>query len=62
MEDTKWILCPLWNHKTRIKIRGDTELRSFPLYCPKCREEVLINVKQMNLSIIKEPDAKTQSR
>ena len=62
MEDTKWILCPLCNYKTRIKIRGDTELRNFPLYCPKCREEVLINVKQMNLSIIKEPDAKTQSR
>lgn len=62
MEDTKWILCPLCNHKTRIKIRGDTELRNFTLYCPKCREEVLINVKQMNLSIIKEPDAKTQSR
>ncbi|MCI9682796.1 MAG: conjugal transfer protein [Lachnospiraceae bacterium] len=62
MEETKWIFCPLCNHKTRIKIRWDTELRNFPLYCPKCREEVLINVKQMNLSIIKEPDAKTQSR
>ena len=37
-------------------------LEHFPLFCPKCKQETLINVKQLNISVIKEPDAKTQSR
>ena len=28
-----------------------------PLFCPKCKQESLVNVKQLNMSIIKEPDA-----
>ncbi|WP_457848480.1 cysteine-rich KTR domain-containing protein [Staphylococcus aureus] len=32
------------------------------MFCPKCKQETLINVRQLNLSIIKEPDAQTQSR
>lgn len=62
MENYKWILCPVCKSKTRIKIREDTVLLHFPLFCPKCRQETLINVEQLIISIIKEPDAKTQSR
>ena len=40
----------------------DTELKNFPLFCPKCRQETLIHVKQFNITVIKEPDAQTQSR
>ena len=58
----QWILCPLFGNKTRLRIREDTEIRNFPLFCPKCKQETLINVKEMNMSVIKEPDAKTQSR
>ncbi len=43
-------------------MREDTILENFPLYCPKCKQETLVNVKQLNMSVIKEPDAKTQSR
>ena len=60
--EKKWILCPLCNNKTRLQVREDTELIHFPLYCPKCKQESLINLKQQTLSVIKEPDAKTQSR
>lgn len=62
MEREEWILCPFCMSKTRIKIREDTKLQNFPLFCPKCKHETLINVKQLNISIIKEPDAKTQGR
>ncbi len=62
MEQSKWLLCPVCNNKTRIKLRADTLLENFPLFCPKCKQETLINVRQLNLSIIKEPDAQTQSR
>ena len=52
-----WLLCPICKNKTRIKVRGDTELINFPLYCPKCKQETLINVKRLNTTVIKEPDA-----
>lgn len=62
MDREDWILCPVCQNKTRNRIRKDTELINFPLYCPKCRKESLVNVKQLNISVIKEPDALTQSR
>ena len=62
MKQEKWLLCPVCGNKTRLKLREDTILENFLLYCPKCKQETLINVQQMNMSIIKEPDAKTQSR
>jgi hypothetical protein len=59
--NSQWILCPLWN-KTRNKIREDTVLKNYPLYCPKCRQETLIEVENLQVTVIKEPDAQTQSR
>ncbi|HGT0706681.1 TPA: cysteine-rich KTR domain-containing protein [Staphylococcus aureus] len=62
MINYKWILCPICGNKTRLRIRVDTIFKNFPLYCPKCKNETLINVQKMNIITIKEPDAKTQSR
>ncbi|RXZ78676.1 conjugal transfer protein [Paenibacillaceae bacterium] len=45
-----------------MKVQEDTILENFPLFCPKRRQETLINVEQLNMAVIKEPDAKTQSR
>ena len=61
MIDEKWILCPACKNRTRLRMREDTELKNFPLYCPKCKQESLITVKNLKISIV-EPDAKTQSR
>ena len=62
MQKEEWLLCPISGYKTRLKIREDTELKNFPLFYPKCKQEVLISIKQFNMSVIKEPDAQTQSR
>ena len=62
MLNEQWILCPVCKNKTRLKIRENTELKNFPLYCPKCKQETLITLKQFNITVIKEPDAQTQSR
>ncbi len=62
MSDAEWVLCPVCGNKTRVQVRKDTELKNFPLYCPKCRRETLINIKELKMTIIKEPDAKTRSR
>lgn len=53
MEKNYWIFCPACHSKTRMKIRHDTELKRFPLYYPKCKQEHLINVKSMRVDIIK---------
>lgn len=52
-----WLLCPICSNKTRLKIRSDTEIQKLPLFCPKCKQEILISVKELKVSIIKEPDA-----
>lgn len=57
-----WIICPACHNKTRTRVREDTVLLNFPLYCPKCKQEHLINVKQLHISVITEPDAQMQSR
>jgi len=53
----EWLRCPVCGNKTRNRVREDTVLKNYPLYCPKCKREMLINVKQLNMSVIKEPDA-----
>ena len=59
--ETKWIKCPTCGNKTRDKIRTDTIIKNFPLFCPKCKKESLIDVEKLNITVIKEPDAQTQS-
>ena len=53
----EWLRCPVCGNKTRNRVREDTVLKNYPLYCPKCKREMLINVKQLNISVITEPDA-----
>lgn len=57
----KWLLCPVCNNKTRVWLREDTELKNFLLFCPKCKQERLINLKQFHMTLLSKPDAKTQS-
>lgn len=48
-----WIKCPVCGNKTRDKIREDTKMINFPLYCPKCKNESLINVEALNVQVVK---------
>lgn len=57
MKENIWICCPICKSKTRLQIRKNTELKNFPLYCPKCKKETLVNVKELQITVIKEPDA-----
>ena len=59
---TEWVKCPVCGNKTRNKVREDTVLKQFPLFCPKCKNETLIEIDKLIMTVIKEPDAKTQSQ
>lgn len=48
-----WILCPACGSKTRARLLPDTVLRSFPLFCPKCRRESIINVQNYKVSTLR---------
>lgn len=55
MKKTDWIRCPVCVSKTRDKIRVDTAMKNFPVFCPKCKREVLIDVEQFQITVIHEP-------
>lgn len=57
-----WVRCPICNSKTRDKVREDTILKNYPLYCPKCKQETLVEVQNLKMKVITEPDAQPQSR
>ncbi len=56
MSAEKWLLCPVCRHKTRVKLRQDTELKNFLLFCPKCKREMLVSVSGFMTMRITESD------
>lgn len=47
----KWVLRPICRCKTRLKIRKDTVFKNFSLNCPKCKQETIINVRNMKVTL-----------
>lgn len=56
---TEWIRCPVCGNKTRLQIREDTELKNFPLYCPKCKQGNLIEAKDLRVTVVKRLEVET---
>ena len=42
----EFLLCPRCRGKTRIRVRTSTVLKDFPLSCPKCRYECIIDCEK----------------
>ena len=57
LRKSEWVYCPICGSKTRDRIRADTILKNYPLYCQKRKKETLIDVKDLQTTVIKEPDA-----
>lgn len=55
--ETLWVHCPICGNKTRTKVCADTVVVHFPLYCPKCRKESLVNIAQLKMIRCDEPNA-----
>ena len=54
--EEKWVLCPLCGAKTRLRLLKKTVIKDFPLFCPKCKRESIINAENFIVKINK-PDA-----
>lgn len=50
----EWLRCPVCVSKTRNKVREDTVLKNYPLYCPKCKQETLVDVKNLTVMPLKQ--------
>ncbi len=48
-----WVSCPICHSKTRTKVYSDTVMINFPLFCPKCKIETLINVVKLKMVVSK---------
>jgi len=55
-KDGKWLFCPVCNHKTRIRVKQNTELIYFPLFCPMCKKETMVNVKDYKVFTAEKAD------
>ena len=58
--EQQWVRCPVCGAKTRLRLLQRTVLRDFPLYCPKCRRESIINARNYRIETVNQPDAQTQ--
>ena len=54
LNKNEWIRCPICGSKTRDRIREDTVLKNYPLYCPKCKQEIVIHAKQLKIEVCDE--------
>ena len=45
-----WATCPLCGRPTKLKLRPDTRLENFLFYCPKCKQEALIDAEGMRIT------------
>ena len=52
-EESQWIICPKCGEKTRVKIKGPTVMRDFPLFCTWCKKETLIHVDKYIITEVK---------
>ena len=43
--NSEWVYCPVCGNKTHTMIQEDAEMKNFPLYCPKGKQETIINVQ-----------------
>lgn len=59
--ESQWVICPLCKGKTRLKLLPDTVLRNYPLFCPKCKNEVIINAAHLQISVVNEEEKCTQT-
>lgn len=45
VNENGFLICPKCRKKTNVKVIPETELKHFPLYCNRCREQFIITYR-----------------
>lgn len=45
IDERGFIHCPVCGHKTKTKANKDTIMVRFPLFCPACKRENIVDVE-----------------
>ena len=49
MTQYQWVLCPICGGKTRQKMREDTVAKNLIVFCPKCKNESVVDIKDLEV-------------
>lgn len=49
----RWVQCPVCGGRTKTKMYEDTVLVKYPLYCQKCKKELLVNIVKFRMVLSK---------
>ena len=53
MEETQWIACPKCGEKTKVKLKENTVMKNFLLYCHRCKKEFTVDVQNFIVTVVK---------
>lgn len=53
IDDKGFALCPVCGKKTRVRVINETELKNFPLFCPKCKNQCVIDLRKGKTTVQK---------
>ena len=56
-DNSRWVPCPVCGNKTRTKVFANTVLVNFPLFCPKCKRECVIDAKALQITVLESHSA-----
>ena len=55
IDESGWIHCPVCHCRTRTKIKKETVVYNFPVFCPKCKKEFLVDIIESDIKLSVEP-------
>ena len=51
IDKSGFIICPICKGKTRPKATKETYLKNFPLFCPKCKRQSIIDLIEGEVTV-----------
>jgi len=53
------VRCPICHGKTRTRVLADTVLVNFPLFCPKCKETSIVDIRDNRIMLLQRENKTT---
>ncbi len=57
----RWAACPDCGGNTRTRVREDSVLFHHLMYCPRCKKNFLVNIRQFQTEVVREAEVQTRS-